>query len=254
VWAKSIAVVLFLCAVSSALADTALDECWKKSKNRLELGACLQQLRRAADARLARVGSDAWAVQAGLDEIVGSRQASRNLARVETAFSLYRELECYQRELQMGSGSGSGDAFSSCWIDMTRDRVTALELLMPDEAARVVVPEELEGTNWVVADIGGQRAARDIESKLTFQAGSGASGNSGCNGFQTAIEVRGTAVHFGPVAGTRMICSPAAMEQEGRFLAALASARRLERRGRLLFAYSERPEPAVRFWQRSEVK
>lgn len=117
----SILVAAALFAALPAWAGNALDECWKKSKDRGELGACLAERRDEGDAHLRRARSDARAAQAGLDAMTGVRQASRNLTRAGTAFTLYRELECHQQELQFGSGPGSGDAFTACWIDMTHD-------------------------------------------------------------------------------------------------------------------------------------
>jgi heat shock protein HslJ len=136
---------------------------------------------------------------------------------------------------------------------MTHDRIAALETLMPEGMAEIVAPGKLERTTWVAADIGGQQVAVGIESTVTFQDASEVTGNSGCNNFHTSIKVDGKAVRLGPIAVTRMMCRPAAMDQEDRFVAALESTRRLERRSGLLFAYAEGPDPLVRFWQREEL-
>jgi len=249
----SILVAAALFAALPAWAGNALDECWKESKDRGELGACLAERRDEGDAHLRRARSDARAAQAGLDAMTGVRQASRNLTRAGTAFTLYRELECHQQELQFGSGSGSGDAFTACWIDMTHDRIAALETLMPEGKTEIVAPGKLERTTWVAADIGGRQVAAGIESTVTFQGASEVTGNSGCNNFHATIKVEGKTVRLGPIALTRMMCRPVAMDQQGRFVAALESTRRLERRSGLLFAYAEGPDPLVRFWQREEL-
>jgi heat shock protein HslJ len=249
---KSSWVAMLLLVAPPALGGDAINECWKKSQDRPALGTCLAELRHEEDARLTCSRSDARAVVAGLDAMAGTRQASRNLQRVETAFSLYRDLECHQHELQAGSGSGSGDQFIGCWIELTRARILALEQLMPTDEAQAVVPATLEGTTWVAAEIRGEPTLDGVLGSVSFHAESRASGNSGCNRFQASIEVEQGAVRFGPIAGTRMMCPPAAMDQERRFLAALEGARRLERRGNLLFAYSEAAEPELRLWQRAE--
>jgi putative lipoprotein len=50
------------------------------------------------------------------------------------------------------------------------------------------------------------------------------SGSGGCNRFAGRAEIGDGTIRFGPIAGTKMMCPPAAMDQEMKFFAALPQA------------------------------
>ncbi len=209
--------------VQTALAETALNECWAESANRIALGECLNSTKADADAQLDEVYTAALAVQGELDAITGDSRATRALERSEMAFKLYRNLECHVRELQMGSGTGSGDAFLGCWIDMTRERIAALSELLPAER-----DDSLVGT-WRVVEVDGKTVLPDAQPTVRFDGSGQINGNAGCNGFFGPVKVEDRSIEVSELLGVTMkVCGEAIDDQELRFLRALQTARRLE--------------------------
>ncbi len=80
----------------------------------------------------------------------------------------------------------------------------------------------LAGGPWLVDDIDGGGIIDNVRIDLIF-AGDQVTGLAACNRFSGPWKAAGTAVTFGPMATTRMMCSPAVMAMEGKFLAALGA-------------------------------
>lgn len=78
---------------------------------------------------------------------------------------------------------------------------------------------------WLAEDIGGNGVLDRLQTTLELTAEGRVSGSSGCNRYTGEAKVEGKAIHFGPLASTRMSCSPGAMDQETKFLAALEATR-----------------------------
>lgn len=92
-----------------------------------------------------------------------------------------------------------------------------------------VIAGTLEG-QWELADLnGGGKPAAEIT--LLFDPGdqnsSRVSGRSGCNRFTGSWQQDGATIRLGPLAGTKMACTPVLMEIEQRFLAALGAVTRV---------------------------
>ena len=84
----------------------------------------------------------------------------------------------------------------------------------------------LIGTPWVLingAELG--VPAEGVTVTAEFADGR-VSGNSGCNSYSGTFDVSGNVVSFGPTAGTRMACAPAAMAVEQAYLARLPEVNR----------------------------
>lgn len=79
--------------------------------------------------------------------------------------------------------------------------------------------------SWLLEGIGGGTAAEGVETVLEIAGDGRVSGRGGCNGMGGMATIAGEAITFGPIVATNMACAPAAMEQEARFLAALAEVR-----------------------------
>lgn len=213
------AILLTIGPASSALAKTALDECWEKSESRVDVGACLQGLKANSDAGLEASFQSALKSLTELDEATGRPLAVRALERAQLAFELFRNLECNVQELQAGSGSGSGDFYLGCWIDQTRSRIEALNKLAGQNP-----PASLVGTSWVAEEIEAQAVLGDPQSTLTFGDDDQVSGNAACNGYFGSVTISGNSLEFGPLGSTRMACPGAIDDQETRFLDALSKA------------------------------
>lgn len=78
---------------------------------------------------------------------------------------------------------------------------------------------------WLAEDIRGGGVMDRLQSVLEIAADSSVSGSGGCNRISGKAVIEGSRISFPPLASTRMACSPAAMDQENRFLATFADTR-----------------------------
>lgn len=107
---------------------------------------------------------------------------------------------------------------------------------------------DLTGSDWLAEDILGAGVVDRVRS--TFQAlpDGRVAGSSGCNRFAGKGIVSGGKVAIGTLATTRMACPEALMNQETRYLKALAASTRYEIGGDgLLRFYDETGTVTVRF-------
>jgi len=85
----------------------------------------------------------------------------------------------------------------------------------------------LEGTRWVLAEVGGQRAATGLgDEPVTLRldrAVSRVTGYAGVNRFSGDYELEGASLRFGPLATTRRAGPPEAESLETSVLTALAA-------------------------------
>lgn len=105
----------------------------------------------------------------------------------------------------------------------------------------------LAGTTWLAEDIDGRGVIDDLQSTLGFETDERVSGMAGCNRFFGSVTIDGGSISVGPLGSTRMACPPAIMDQEDRFLKALANARRFETKDGLLMFFGDGPAPLLRF-------
>ena len=84
----------------------------------------------------------------------------------------------------------------------------------------------LVGQNWVAEEISRRGVLDNVQSTMSIDATGRATGLGGCNSYGGPARINGDAIRFGPLATTRMACTPAVGDQEQRFFAALASATR----------------------------
>ncbi|WP_282609800.1 META domain-containing protein [Pelagibius sp. Alg239-R121] len=213
-----------LSATPAAAEDNALDDCWAQSDNRIELGHCLRGLKNSVDDELLETYVQALNAQAAIDDFVGQRRASRTIERAQKAFELYRDLDCHLQELQAGSGSGAGDFYQACWIDMTRERIANLQSLLP---------ETNEGAtplgDWRVEQLEGGKVMERPPLNLMIESGEKISGHGGCNRFFGPLKLKPSGnnqgeIEIGPLGSTRKACGDMIDDQELRFLEALAQA------------------------------
>lgn len=112
-----------------------------------------------------------------------------------------------------------------------------------------VTVQELLGTEWIAEDIGGAGVVDGSHSTLHFTAATQVDGDTGCNRFSGPFAQDGTTVHIGPLATTRRACAAAMMDQERRYLVALASASSWRRDNGLLILLDDAQKPVLRFSQ-----
>jgi putative lipoprotein len=100
----------------------------------------------------------------------------------------------------------------------------------PTAPARVALAS-LEGTAWLAEEIDGGGVAERVQSTLIFDAGQKVAGRAACNRYFGTYQQSDDVVEIKPGGMTRMACPPAVMDQEDRFLAALAAVRKARREG-----------------------
>jgi len=99
------------------------------------------------------------------------------------------------------------------------DRTDIVVRRVADEA-----PSSPAGS-WAVEDIRGGGVSDGVRTLLDIGADGSVSGTGGCNRMGGTATIEGGNIGFGRIVATQMACAPAAMEQEGKFFAALGDVR-----------------------------
>lgn len=95
-------------------------------------------------------------------------------------------------------------------------------------------PAGLGGT-WLVEDIGGKGVVDNLQTTLEIRRDGSFGGNAGCNSyFGSLTGADENKVSFGAAGATRMMCVPAVMDQEDKFLKQLGKAARWTRQQYIL--------------------
>ena len=81
---------------------------------------------------------------------------------------------------------------------------------------------------WIVESIDGDPVIRDSRATIAFHAGGSVDGSASCNRYMAIYELTGEGLSIVGGASTMMACEPSLLEQEHRFLDALAAVRRFE--------------------------
>ena len=111
---------------------------------------------------------------------------------------------------------------------MTRLRLFAMAVLATLTACTAPIAGTpapsvtLPGTTWVVTHISGTAVQTDAPPTMSFKDGQ-VSGSTGCNRYFGPVTITGSKVSIGQVGSTQMACEQPLMDQEQRFLTALAS-------------------------------
>lgn len=132
------------------------------------------------------------------------------------------------------SGGGSFTSIEPVMVDLAEPEGNVIEVTFSapppqDPPAEILPVEPVEPVNplldtaWRVIGIHGDPVLADTEVTLSIAADRRAGGNGGCNSYFTETSFDDTPISFGPIAGTRMACTAAVMDQEASLFAALAA-------------------------------
>ncbi len=91
-----------------------------------------------------------------------------------------------------------------------------------DATASGPSPDALYGRRWLLEDIEGAGVIDNLNSPIRFNPIGTASGHAGCNRFSGGVVLGAGTIDVGPLATTRRACAEPVMDQERRFLGALA--------------------------------
>jgi len=101
--------------------------------------------------------------------------------------------------------------------------LSLLSIISCTNATEVNMTEfKLVDTQWWVEDIDGKGVIDRTHTTLHFIEDGRVAGDTGCNRYNGSVEIFGTSISFGPMAGTRKACAPALMDQEMKFYQAVA--------------------------------
>lgn len=89
-------------------------------------------------------------------------------------------------------------------------------LMLCQSVVAMAAPKSLNG-RWLVEDIRRGGVIDRVQTILEINANGSISGAGGCNRFTGRASIAGRRITFGPIASTRMACTPAVMNQEGKF-------------------------------------
>lgn len=124
---------------------------------------------------------------------------------------------------------------------------TAVEEIAPEPVAHHAIEvAELMGA-WLLEDLGGRGVADGVETTVVFDSEGRVSGSGGCNRYTGSYNLENGLLSFGPIAGTKMMCPEAVMNQEDGFLRALGDAGRVEMDGSILMITIEGWDKPLRF-------
>ena len=232
--AAAAALALFV-AQPGAAAESALATCDAETVDAAVLTLCLEGLGAEVALELEQVHERAVAYFEGLDAITGNDRASRALDQAQTAFALFRDLDCHLAQIEAGIGSTAADRALACRIDHDRAQIASLTGLIgdtepaapdapatPDVAAADATDPILLGTTWRVVEIEGEPTDTGIETTLDIDDEGAVAGIGGCNRYFGTAEIGDEGgMAMGGIGATRMACDEATMAQETRYFAAL---------------------------------
>ncbi|HEY9627707.1 MAG TPA: META domain-containing protein [Coleofasciculaceae cyanobacterium] len=128
---------------------------------------------------------------------------------------------------------------------------------MTDTPITQPLSDRLANTEWLLEDLAGAGVIDNLQTTLYFDEAHRISGYGGCNRYRATAQLTAqaepeTGFTVGAIASTRMMCTPAAMNQEARYFQALEQAERIRMEGSFLLVYSEGSDAPLRFTQLSE--
>lgn len=139
-------------------------------------------------------------------------QAQRSASGARYASSAYPGTSFWSKG-DSGMLAIEGQAYPEC--------ITVAAALPAVAQAEGGLPRDLTVREWVVQSMDGRGVIDNSRTTLTFDPKGQVAGRAGCNRYTGAYQSQGARLEVKGVASTRMICVPALMEQEARFLALL---------------------------------
>lgn len=106
-----------------------------------------------------------------------------------------------------------------------RQLLYALTMAVFGFAAVQAQAQSTPAGKWVAEEIGGSRVVGGQQTTLELTDDGRAFGSGGCNRYRGTAEFDASSIAFKPLAGTKMACEAAVMEQEARFHQAVEQAK-----------------------------
>jgi heat shock protein HslJ len=133
--------------------------------------------------------------------------------------------------------------FAACHLSAGCD--TGKKPVQPASPQQAV---DLNGTQWILEEIGGKRVIENSKASLAFPQAGRAAGNGSCNRFMGPAELSGDKIKLGPLAGTKMMCDRPESDQEAAYLKALEGAERFTVKDGKLLIYVTGSDAPLSFY------
>lgn len=125
---------------------------------------------------------------------------------------------------------------------------THVPTVEPEAAVTVDAQPEVDLLGaWLLEDLGGRGVMDMVQTTIEFDAEGGVFGGGGCNRFTGSYTFENELLEFSPLAGTKMMCPEAVMDQEDRFHQALGAVERVAMDGPFLLIFYTDAEQPLRF-------
>jgi len=98
----------------------------------------------------------------------------------------------------------------------------------PPQQGQEKAGQSLVGSEWELSDLAGLPVLPDRRPTLSFSEPGRIAGNGSCNRYGGAADLGDGTIKVGPLATTRMACTPEIDAQEKAFLGALQNAHKIE--------------------------
>jgi len=145
--------------------------------------------------------------------------------------------------VMVGCGTGGGTEIAS---ETVAPRETA-----PAATDRIPDRTELTGA-WLLEYLQGRGVMDMVQTTLVFDDEGRVSGSGGCNRFTGSYAFTDGELSIGPLAGTKMMCPEAVMDQEDRFHKALGAVDRVAADGPFLLIYAGGSDAPLTFTRMDE--
>ncbi|MDD1781476.1 DUF1311 domain-containing protein [Enterovibrio sp. ZSDZ35] len=110
--------------------NSTLLECYKSNETHVEVTACLDNHLSVAQSALQDAQSKLTGALSKLDQVSSRGHAELSANKAFEEFPVWREKQCKLVEATFASGSGSGQAYLNCMIDVTNEQILRLNHLM----------------------------------------------------------------------------------------------------------------------------
>jgi putative lipoprotein len=131
---------------------------------------------------------------------------------------------------------------------ITQGNPTRVDLTLVRVSTGTVEPTApLQGTAWVLVELGGRPVLDEIQATLEFPPSGRVGGSGSCNRFFGSVRVTGDSIAISQMGVTQMACPDPIATQEADYLKALEAAERFEIDGANLLIYSRDMERPLRF-------
>ncbi|MEZ8141538.1 hypothetical protein A1OO_04055 [Enterovibrio norvegicus FF-33] len=130
---KGLPAFMLVCLPFSAAAEkpeSALLTCYKAFETHVEVTACLDNHWQMAQAKLEKTVAALNAHFIKLDQMSSSSNAVAAEGKAVAGFNVWREEQCKMVEASYASGSGSGQGYLSCMLELTNEQIVRLNSLM----------------------------------------------------------------------------------------------------------------------------